>query len=128
MKNAVATSVFFAALFLLSGCSGGHDSVMKQRSECWNEAADIVESIKDDKSADAARPKLKRIYDRLQELKKKSQSLGDLPKDKETELAKKHKLDQAVQRYDEAQRNAILRRIPGAAEVMFEFETGQFRN
>jgi hypothetical protein len=53
-----------ALLVLASGCSDSHESLTKDAIAVVNETADVLATIKDSPTADAAKPKLKELGDR----------------------------------------------------------------
>jgi predicted nucleic acid-binding Zn-ribbon protein len=95
-------------LLVVPACRGGneHEAMMKDMIKAMNELADVLESIKDEATAKAAEPKLKALGTRIQEMKKKADALGGLPKDKDEELRKKY----------EPEMNAAVGRIMAASQ------------
>lgn len=59
----------------LSGCGSGPDGIYKQQVDDTNELANVLGSIKDDASAEAAFPKLEKLKARMSENKKKMEEL-----------------------------------------------------
>lgn len=86
----VSTALF--ALVLVAGCDSAptHDSVMEESVSSMEEMVAIMKTIKDKPSAEAAKPKLEALGDRMKELKAEADKLGKPSKEKEAELKKKY--------------------------------------
>jgi TolA-binding protein len=96
---------------LASGCGGSANAegMMKDTIATMNEMAATLETVKDDKTADEAIPKLEKEVAKLKELKKKAEELK-LPKDEDKKLEEKYKpeLEKATKRFQEAAMKAVL--------------------
>ena len=81
-----------SALFVCGGCDSKptHESVMKDSIAKLKEVVTILESVKDESSAQAAKPKLQAISTQLKGLKTKSDQLGKPTADEEKRLREKY--------------------------------------
>jgi len=80
-------------LAVCGGCnSGSADDVMKDTVSTMNEMADVLDTIKDQESAKAARPKLENLLQRLKDLKAKADKIK-VTKSEEERLKKKYEPD-----------------------------------
>lgn len=71
-----------AGLLLLSGCGGGeatHESIVKDSIALLADQADIVATITDEASAEAARPELEALAERMKKLSQQATQLGEPP-------------------------------------------------
>ena len=50
------------------GCGSSPDELVKESLQCWEEAAEVLESIQDQDSAQAAQPRLQALVKRMSEL------------------------------------------------------------
>ncbi len=116
------TWLLVPALLLPSGCGGSdHDALVKQSIVCWEEAAQVLEAIKDRESGLAAEPKLKSILARMEDLNRKARQLPELsPAELKALEAGNEKAASAVlARVREASHNALA--IPGCREIIVPF-------
>jgi len=85
-------------LFLgsLSGCGGDtHESLVGQALELMNEYNTIMDAVKDDASAAAAKPKLEALEKRAADLKKRADALGKPSDDERKRLQEKFQAQMA---------------------------------
>lgn len=112
-------------VFLLALCCGcgssGHDDLIKEQIRCIEEAAQILEGVTDFDSAGAARPKLKKIIQRIDEQNARSRALPRPSADQIADMsAQNHEASQAaLKRLNDAARKA--RTLPGCEDVVGEF-------
>ena len=92
MKHAgMATLV--AGLLILAACNGGsptYESVTEDMISMMEEQADILATITDEASFEAAKPKLDALKEKADTLKAATEKLGDPSKDVEEQLKKKY--------------------------------------
>jgi hypothetical protein len=111
--------VLLTGLLFMLGCSGSeHERLVTEQIRCTDEAAAILEGLKDADSANAARPKLKALLQRMGEQLQKAGRLNELAPPALQELEKKG--EAALNRLKDAARQALTR--PGCAEVVREFQ------
>jgi len=112
-----------AALVLcgLAGCNSGWDGVIKDRVRCWNEAADVFATIRDEQTALQARPKLMAILDRMAELDRRGKAIAPASDDKvyEVRMNNQEAVKTANDRINAQMDRAAA--VPGGAEVVYEF-------
>jgi hypothetical protein len=92
MKLAGMVSLL-AGFLLLAACNGGsptHESVTKDMISMMEEQADILATITDEASFEAAKPKLDALKEKADTLKAATEKLGDPSKDVEEQLKKKY--------------------------------------
>jgi hypothetical protein len=77
-------------LAFCAGCGDSPDSVMQDALSCAKEMGTVMQSVKDEASAQAAAPKLKAIGGRMQDIEKRQKALN-LSKEEETALQAKYK-------------------------------------
>jgi hypothetical protein len=101
MKKVLAGGLALALVFTAGGCSGGrgggdpaaHDAVAKDWVELMGEIAGALEKVKDEKSSEAAKPKLDAIKEKMDRLAERAKDLGKLSKSQREALDKKYKAD-----------------------------------
>jgi hypothetical protein len=101
MRNAV---VLGCALVLLGGsralAEDTHESLTEEMLKTMDKANGILVTIKDKKTAEDARPKLREVGKTMQDLKKRADKLGKPPQKVEEQLTKKYKakIEEAVKK------------------------------
>src|SRR5262245_39463770 len=93
MKRLLTAIVGCFFLVTLSGCKDSHESLIKEMIAAFNDAADILATIKDKASADAAKPKLKKLGDKIRDIEARMDKLGK-PKSKD----QKEKVNQLIEK------------------------------
>jgi hypothetical protein len=86
--------------------------------ETFKSATKVLTSIKDEATAKAAAPKLKEIGEKLRNLRKKAQDLGQPTKEQKEELKKEYK-----EKMEEAQKSLKkelqrVKKVPGGKEAL----------
>jgi hypothetical protein len=118
VKKAVLWAGALLLLGAVVGCAENHDSLTKKQIDLMNDLADVLSTIKDADSAKAAQPKLKKISERMQELKKKAEKLGEPPADKKAALEKKYQ-DQVTKAGERLMKEFFrVMTVSGAAEAL----------
>jgi hypothetical protein len=104
----------------LAGCGDTHDSLTSDSIRTLNETADVLATVKDARSADAARPQLKKLGERWRGLQKRAGDLKQPTTEEREELQKKHRpeLEAAIKRYF-TETTRVLR-VPGGAGALQE--------
>jgi hypothetical protein len=97
-----------------------HDAVMRDQLRALDEMATIVETIRDQPSADAARPRLRALRPRMEALRKRADALGQPAPDVRDRLQAKYRSE--VERVTGRLSGSMLRIIfvPGAREALAE--------
>jgi len=121
MKSLVACGAVGLVLCSLAGCDSGWDGVIKDRIRCWNEAADVFATIRDEQTALKARPKLNAVLDRIAELDRKGKTVAPASEEKvlEVRMNNQEAVKAANDRINEQMERAAS--VPGGAEVVSEF-------
>ncbi len=118
----IVPALIVSALLLSAGCAGSdHDALVKESIICWEEAAQVLETIKDRESGMAAEPKLKSILVRMEDLNRKARQLPHLsPAELQALEAGNEKAASAVlARVRQASHKALA--IPGCREIIVHF-------
>jgi hypothetical protein len=68
-------------LFVMTGCGDSHEAITVDTVRTLEEYAQILESVQDDASAEAAIPRVTAIGERLASLKRRAASMGEAPKE-----------------------------------------------
>jgi hypothetical protein len=125
MEKTMKTMVRWGALTLcvLSavGCGAGHDALMKEQIQCWNEAADVLATIHDEASAAQAKLRLEAILDHLAEVDRKGRALPPPLEEEQVDLRQHNQeaVTTATTRINQEMQRAID--VPGAGPVVYEF-------
>jgi hypothetical protein len=109
-------------LAAIGGCNSvGHDDLIKEQIRSLEEAATILEGVKDAESARLARPKLRKIIEQMEAQNARARKLAPASAEDVQELAaKNHQASQAaLDRLNAAA--AAAARIPDCAAVVGEF-------
>lgn len=120
-------AILFACI-VVAGCdSPRSEDLIEESLNQWEEAAKVVEEIRDEKTLREAAPKLDALAQRMVEVNKRS---ADLKLDAETRrrlAADNRKESQALlKRYNDAAQKA--RSIPGAEGVLMRFRRSAGRS
>jgi len=101
MRFGIRTLVSLVLLVLASGCGDSHESLTKQSISITTEAADVLSSIKDPASADAAKPKLKELGERWRDNQQRRAALKKIAVKELTRLEREYgaQSQAAVKRY-----------------------------
>lgn len=75
---------------VLSGCSDKYESAMEDQIGYMKEMNSILASVKDDASAEAARPRIEAVVEKMNALAERMQKIGKPSKEREAELKKKY--------------------------------------
>jgi hypothetical protein len=73
----------------IGGCKSKHEALADDAMALMNEMVDVLESVTDDASAQAAVAKLEKIGGRMKELQERSKALGTAPKEEQDRLKQK---------------------------------------
>jgi len=91
MKRVLILVAAVALPCSLSGCGGDtRSSLMKQLVATVNEVADTLATIKDQASAEAAKPKLKALGERYRDIDKRGKALKEPTPEEKTALEKEY--------------------------------------
>ena len=106
---------------------GPHEKVMIEMIAWFNDAAEILEGVKDPASGKAVIPKFDKHYAKLGYLLKRHEEMGDPPKDEETALEKKHgeAMELAITRLKDTANQAKLKGGPEFNREMRRFKTDE---
>ena len=125
MKRSIALLGVLIPCFLVSGFGGdSHESIRKETIKAMNEMCDILGSIKDKASAEAAKSKMEKLSERMQDLKKRADKLGEPSAEVKSALEKKYKaeLEQVGQRFvKEVFRMATMEDGQGLQDMLKSF-------
>jgi PHP family Zn ribbon phosphoesterase len=86
------TCIVVAVALTLNGCESKptHDSVMRESIDKMKEMVDIFKGITDEASANAAKPKLKKLGEEMKAIKAKADKLGKPTAEQQTALKAKY--------------------------------------
>ncbi len=112
-----------ALVVLVSGGCGSpsHEDLVKEQIRSLEEAANLLTGLADADTAATARPKLKKILQRIEDQNERGRKLPELSPEAFTELDQKYQpaSQAALKRLYEAAKTA--RRRPGCEEVVVQF-------
>lgn len=113
------------ALLLLAGCARDQDyfDVLAEQRAAWNELADVLETVKDEKSMAEAKSALKERMARFEAVSKKAKALPQpSPALLEKAKDKVYLLQRAIDRTREEVRR--IQALPGGSAFWKQFSTG----
>jgi hypothetical protein len=125
MRTVFIRGACAAALLVAGACSkggGGYEGTMQKMLGQLNELSSVLEGVKDEASAKAAKPKLQKIGAEMQELKKQVDAMKKPTKEEEDALKKKYEpqmKDAVAKLMKESMRVAM---VPGGADLMKEMQ------
>jgi hypothetical protein len=91
MRKVALLGVFMVSVGGLSGCAGDtHESLTREALDQMKEFVSIMDNVKDEASAQEAKPKLEALVTRMKELKKRADKLGKPSKEEDERLKKKY--------------------------------------
>lgn len=89
MRKTFAASLL--AAFLLAGCaSDDADSLVKQTIQAMDETSQVMATVKDEASAQAAVPRLRALAERRKKIEEKMAAVKTPPQAEQAELQKKY--------------------------------------
>ena len=85
-------AMMIVSLFLVTGCDRAptHDSVMEDSVTAMEDVGKILATVKDEASANAAKPKLKELGEKMKTLKAEADKMAKPTTEQEAELKKKY--------------------------------------
>jgi hypothetical protein len=88
----VSITLLTLSMLVLVGCDSKptHESLMKDAIAVMKEWATVLEGVKDEASAEVAKPKLQAINAKMKDLKTKADTLGKPPAEEEKRLKEKY--------------------------------------
>lgn len=110
----VTTGVVFAA--------DTHETLIKELLGTLKDAVGVLKTIKDEKTAKDAQPKVGKITDQMSDIKKRMDKLGKPPKDQDEELQKKYKADMETTLKSFAEELTRVAKVPGGEAVIKQFQ------
>lgn len=98
-----------------------HEVVRKQQIQTAKEAADLLEGIKDRAGVEAAKPRVRELMTRWQNLEKSQETLPALSPDQQAELKKRHEdaFNGVAMRFGRERLRVAF--VPGAMDALKEF-------
>ena len=119
----VAIGLAVSLVLLASGCGramSAHESMMRELIAVGYETADVLATITDEASANAAKPKLIDLRDRKYGLRREIRELGPPPKDLEERFKDEFNAeDQKIYKRVKAETKRI-KSIPGTRRVLID--------
>jgi len=93
MIKKLTIAALMLSLLPLAGCgtSDPYEQVTEDSLACMEEMVDVLATVKDKASAEAAKPKLEAVGERMKEIEKRMEELGKPDKAKQEALEKKYK-------------------------------------
>ena len=91
MKKALLAAICFFAWTAPTRAQDTYEKILDEMVPAFGKLADTLGTIKDKKTSDEAKPKLKEIAKQMGELKARADKLGEPQGDKKTDLEKKYK-------------------------------------
>jgi len=90
MKTLIGLTAALLTVGVACAADDSPEVPIKQQIEVLKEVTDILKSIKDKETAEAAKSKLDQLGEKQRKLSKEMEALAKLPKDKQEELKKKY--------------------------------------
>jgi archaellum component FlaC len=85
MRNRILPAFACAFALAAAGCGGGkidsHDEAFDALMDNIGERTEIIKTVKDKRSAEAAKPKLEALNKRMKDIESQAEKLGDPPAD-----------------------------------------------
>lgn len=81
MKHVLALTAVLM-LFVVAGCGDSRESLAEESMSTMKDMVDTLETVKDEASAKAAKPKLQSIADKMKDIEKRQREIG-MPNEKE---------------------------------------------
>jgi hypothetical protein len=92
-SSRAGTLLMSAVVLCATGCGDSHEAIAREMLSAQQELCQILESVQDDASAQAAVPRVKAIADRLERLSRRSDTLGPAPAEIREALRVKYQQD-----------------------------------
>ncbi len=102
-----------------------HESLVKELLGTLKDATGILKTVKDEKTAKEAEPKVTKISDQMSDIKKRMDKIGKPTKDQEDELAKKYKTDMETTFKGFAEELTRVAKVPGGEDILKKFQNAK---
>jgi DNA anti-recombination protein RmuC len=90
MKTKAMWVGLLLSMCLLGGCGRDHEDVAEDTVETLEEMAEVLATVKDKESALAAKPKLEKLSERMDELQAEAAEMDEIDPEKEKALQEKY--------------------------------------
>lgn len=123
MKKLMVVSC--ALILLVAGRSAAqdtHDALLKEMLGNLKEAIGLLKGVKDEETAKAASPKVKKIAETMKETAKKLEKIGKPTKEQEADLEKKYKEDLTKSLNDFRTELLRVKDVKGGEELLKAFQ------
>ncbi len=95
-----------------------HENVIREAIKSWRDAAATLATIKDQKTAEAAKPKLKRLGEAMRALRKRQDKLAKATDAERAQLQKKFGTSMRAARTNYLKERARVEKIPGGKDAL----------
>lgn len=100
-----------------------HESLVKELLGTLKDAVGVLKTIKDEKTAKEAEPKVVKITTQMGDIKKRMDKIGKPTKDQEEDLQKKYKTEMDTTFKSFADEINRVDMVPGGKEIVKMFQT-----
>jgi hypothetical protein len=120
MIKRLTIAAMLLSLTLMIGCgpSDPHERVIEDAIDCWEKTIEILVTVTDKASAEAAKPKLEAIEKRIRTLAKQEDEVGKPDEAKRKALAGKYEERVQGVLMKTVKEMTRVRRIPGCSAVL----------
>ncbi|OAI49925.1 hypothetical protein AYO44_18210 [Planctomycetaceae bacterium SCGC AG-212-F19] len=102
-----------------------HDSLVKELLGTLKDAVGVLKTVKDEKTAKDAQPKVGKISDQMGDIKKRMDKLGKPTKEQEDELQKKYKGEMETTFKGFAEELTRVAKVPGGEDLIKQFQNAK---
>lgn len=102
-----------------------HEMLVKELLGVLKEATGLLKTVKDEKTAKDAQPKVVKISDQMGDIKKRMDKIGKPTKEQEDELQKKYKGEMETTFKSFAEELGRVAKVPGGEDLIKQFQNAK---
>src|SRR5262249_41904968 len=119
MRRFVGPSMAFVMVFAtVAFAADTHDSLVKELLTTLKDAVGVLTSVKDDKTAKDASPKVDKISEKMGDIKKRMEKIGKPTPDEEKVLKEKYKDEMEKTFKSFAEELGRVAKVPGGEDII----------
>jgi hypothetical protein len=122
MKRIIGFWFAFALTAGVAIAADTHDSLIKELLGTFKDAVGVLKTVKDEKTAKEAEPKVTKVSDQMSDIKKRMDKIGKPTKDQEDELMKKYKTEMETTFKSFADELTRVAKVPGGEDILKKFQ------
>ena len=125
MKRIVGLCFAFVLTAGVAIAADTHESLVKELLGTLKDAVGVLKTVKDEKSAKDAEPKVTKVSAQMSDLKNRMEKIGKPTKEQEDELQKKYKTEMETTFKSFAEELTRVAKVPGGEDILKKFQNAK---